>query len=80
MLTDPTPRLCEYCGARYRPRYPTQRFCRHWCRKQAMAAEGRAARRVWFDAGRPMLAEAPVAEPQRGELRKRFVETETDAA
>jgi hypothetical protein len=73
MLTGPTPRLCEYCGARYRPRYPTQRWCRRWCNKQAKAAEGRAARRTWWSAGRPMEQERPREEPERGTLRKRFV-------
>ena len=71
MLTDPTPRLCQYCGSRYRPRYPTQRWCRRWCRLKAQAAQGRAARRVWIEAGRPLLAERPVEEPQRGEVRRR---------
>jgi hypothetical protein len=73
MLTDPTPRLCEYCGARYRPRYPTQKWCRRWCRMQAKAAEGRAARRTWFEAGRPLPEEPVVEEPERHELRKRSV-------
>ena len=73
MLTDITRRVCEYCGGRYRPRYPTQRWCRHWCRKQAKAAEGRAARRTWFEAGRPMGQEPVVEEPERHEVQKRKV-------
>ena len=57
MLTDIRPRHCDYCGAKYRPRVDSQRYCRRWCRDQAKAAEGRAARRVWSEAGRPMLGE-----------------------
>jgi hypothetical protein len=34
-----------------------QRFCRRWCRKQAMALAGRAARRAWDDQGRPIQSE-----------------------
>jgi hypothetical protein len=45
---------CEYCGQVFRPRIEDQRFCRRWCRKQAMAIEGRAARRSWDDQGRPI--------------------------
>ena len=47
-------RRCEWCGEMYRPLTPDQRYCRKWCRKAAKAAEGRAARRVWWRAGRPM--------------------------
>jgi hypothetical protein len=54
MLTDIRKRECEWCGQRYRPRVPDQRYCRAWCRARAKAAEGRAARRVWWQAGRPM--------------------------
>ena len=54
MLTDISQRYCEFCDTKYRPRYPTQRWCRRWCRMQAKAAEGRAARRAWWRAGRPM--------------------------
>ena len=57
MLTDIRPRNCAHCGARYRPRVPDQRYCRRWCRAQAKAAEGRAARWVWRKAGRPMQIE-----------------------
>ena len=46
-------RLCKYCGERYRPRVEEQVYCGRWCRMQAKAAEGRAARRVWRRAGRP---------------------------
>lgn len=73
MLTDISKRPCEYCGTNYRPRWPDQRFCRRWCRMKGKAAEGRAARRTWVEAGRPMLAERPREEPERHELRKRFV-------
>jgi len=57
MLTDIRPRYCEFCGAKYRPRVDSQRYCRRWCRLKAKAAEGRAARRVWWRAGRPMMVE-----------------------
>ena len=50
-------RECEWCGTRYRPRVPDHRYCRATCRLQAKAAEGRAARRVWWRAGRPMQIE-----------------------
>ena len=50
-------RSCEYCGQVYRPRVEDQRWCRRWCRKQAMALAGRAARRAWIEAGRPVQAE-----------------------
>lgn len=46
-------RVCKWCGERYRPRVEEQVYCGRWCRMQAKAAEGRAARRVWRDAGRP---------------------------
>jgi hypothetical protein len=54
MLTYIRPRFCDHCGAKFRPRVDAQRYCRRWCRAQAKAAEGRAARRVWWQAGRPM--------------------------
>jgi len=54
MLTDIRKRPCDHCGEMFRPRYPTQRFCRRWCRLQGKAAEARAARRTWWKAGRPM--------------------------
>jgi hypothetical protein len=57
MLTDIRPRNCAYSGAKYRPKVDDQRFCRRWCRMQGKAAEGRAARRVWWRAGRPMVEE-----------------------
>lgn len=47
-------RECSWCGQRFRPRVPDQKWCRATCRSQAKAAEGRAARRVWWRAGRPM--------------------------
>jgi hypothetical protein len=50
-------RICQYCRERYRPRVEDQRYCGRWCRMQAKAAEGRAARSVWRRAGRPSEAE-----------------------
>jgi hypothetical protein len=73
MLGDITKRRCDYCGARYRPRHPDQRYCRRWCRLKAQGAEARSARRVWIEAGRPMQPERPVQEPERHEVRKRGV-------
>jgi len=46
-------RECEWCGQFYRPRVPDQRFCGMECRQEGKAAEGRAARRPWWRAGRP---------------------------
>jgi hypothetical protein len=57
MLGFIEPRPCEYCGRMFRGRVLGQRFCRRWCRKQAMALAGRAARRSWDDQGRPIQAE-----------------------
>jgi hypothetical protein len=57
MLTDIRPRKCDHCGACFRPRVDSQRYCRSWCRREAKAAEGRAARRAWWRAGRPMEIE-----------------------
>jgi hypothetical protein len=51
------PRECEVCQRRYRPRSPDQRFCGFDCRMKGKAAEGRAARRLWVQAGRPREAE-----------------------
>jgi hypothetical protein len=48
-------RECKWCGQAFRPRVPDQRYCRLWCRTEAKAAEGRAARRVWWQAGRPKM-------------------------
>jgi hypothetical protein len=56
-LTDIRIRHCENCDGKFRPRVPDQRYCRRWCRLEAKAAEGRAARRVWWAAGRPMETE-----------------------
>jgi hypothetical protein len=56
-LTDIRPRHCEFCNASYRPKVDSQRFCRKWCRKQALALEGRAARRAWWRAGKPIEPE-----------------------
>ena len=50
-------RECVYCGKAFRPRVPDQRYCRPSCRAEAKAAEGRAARRLWREAGRPMQFE-----------------------
>lgn len=50
-------RECERCGKLYRPRTADQRFCGRWCRMKTKAAEGRAARRAWWQQGRPMPAD-----------------------
>lgn len=50
-------RPCAHCGKPFRPRVPDQRYCRPWCRAEAKAAEGGAARRLWREAGRPMQFE-----------------------
>ena len=72
MLTDISPRICDYCSAKYRPRVDSQRYCRRWCRLQAHAAEARAARRLWSEAGRPMLGEdQPRAMPQYEPIHQR---------
>lgn len=55
-------RECEWCGERYRPRVPDQRFCRPWCRQQAKAKEGRDARRAWWSLDRPMFEEQKTKE------------------
>ena len=49
--------ICDHCSRTFRPRVESQRYCRPWCRAQAKAAEGRAARRCWWGAGRPMQIE-----------------------
>jgi hypothetical protein len=73
MLTDITRISCAYYGQRYRPRYPTQRFCRRWCRLQGKLAEARSARRVWVGAGRPVFNDRPVVdEPDTREIYRRF--------
>jgi len=65
MLTDIRKRHCETCGELFRPRYPTQRWCRAWCRAQGKASEARAARRAWCDAGKPKETEEQRAAWQR---------------
>jgi hypothetical protein len=50
-------RECANCHGMFRPRVSGQRYCRTWCRVDAKAAEGRAARRAWWRAGRPMQFE-----------------------
>lgn len=47
-------RECDWCGGRFRPRVPDQRYCRLSCQLQAKAKEGRVARQIWVRAGRPM--------------------------
>jgi hypothetical protein len=64
-------RECEWCGEMYRPRVPDQRFCGMECRNAGKAAEGRAARKVWFDAGRPVFNEA-IGEPELKVANRRF--------
>lgn len=54
---------CDYCGTYFRPRVPDQRFCRAWCRRKFMALAGRAARRSWIAAGRPIPEELREAQP-----------------
>jgi len=65
MLTDIRKRHCETCGEMFRPKYPTQRWCRAWCRAQGKASEAPAARRSWCDAGRPKETEEQRAAWQR---------------
>jgi len=62
-LTDPTPKYCDYCGSKFRERYPGQRYCRPHCRNAGKAAEGRSARRVWNDVGRPVFDDRPEPKP-----------------
>ena len=69
-LTNPLPRYCDYCGSKFRQRYPTQRFCRPWCRNEGKAAEGRSARRSWWAQGRPMINEAVREEPKHSAWRR----------
>lgn len=59
MHFDHSRRNCDYCGQFFRPKVDAQRYCGQWCRMNAKAAEGRAARRVWRRAGRPMEDELP---------------------
>jgi hypothetical protein len=66
-------RECEWCRDLYRPRVPDQRFCCLSCRQEMKAAEGRAARRVWRAAGRPMIELTPVRlEEAEREAYRRF--------
>jgi hypothetical protein len=65
MLTDIRKRQCETCGEMFRPRYPTQRWCRAWCRAQGKASEARAARRSWCEAGKLKETEEQRAAWQR---------------
>jgi hypothetical protein len=58
-------RRCDYCGAMFRPRVPSQRYCRLWCHNKDKAAEGRAARRVWRERGRPMFDEREQEQQQQ---------------
>jgi hypothetical protein len=46
-------RVCRWCGERYRPLVPDQVYCRRHCRLEGKKADGRAARKVWREAGRP---------------------------
>jgi hypothetical protein len=62
---DVSKRQCHFCGASFRPRHPSQRYCRYWCSLNGKSAEGRAARRVWWRAGRPSETEV-----ENGEARK----------
>lgn len=59
-------RECEWCGTRYRPRVPEQRWCRLSCRRQWKAKEGRVSRRLWIRAGRPMQLAEDEQQQERG--------------
>jgi hypothetical protein len=48
-------RQCEQCHSMFRPRVPEQKWWGPYCRMKAKAAEGKAARRVWWANGRPTL-------------------------
>jgi hypothetical protein len=50
-------RLCFWCGQKYLPHVPDQKYCGPYCRNKAKALEAKSARRVWWRAGRPMLRE-----------------------
>jgi hypothetical protein len=58
-------RFCIYCGKPYRPHVADQRFCGPYCRANGKAAEGRAARRAWWAAGRPMFEETDVEQKRK---------------
>ena len=49
-------RCCDHCGGPLPDRFG-QRFCDADCRALGKAAEQRAARELWRQAGRPMLDE-----------------------
>ena len=48
---------CDNCGKPLIGARFGQRFCDRLCRLEGMAAEGRAARRAWDEAGRPMFCD-----------------------
>jgi hypothetical protein len=48
-------RICECCGRRYAPTYPTQRWCSPECRQDFRNAELQAARKLYARVGRPKL-------------------------
>ena len=48
-------RSCEVCGDAYRPHVSTQRYCSAYCRAQAQRREAKSARRLWVQAGRPII-------------------------
>jgi hypothetical protein len=48
---------CAYCARLYTQRWPNQKWCSPYCRRQGSALEGRAARRSWADQGRPIQPE-----------------------
>jgi hypothetical protein len=47
--------VCEVCKREYRPRAGDQRFCGPACRYEGKKLEAKSARRVWADAGRPLV-------------------------
>jgi hypothetical protein len=60
-------RICEECGREYEPSHPAQRWCDPTCRDEYRAAELRAARKMWAQAGKPkaVLEECRATEVQR---------------
>jgi hypothetical protein len=60
---------CQNCGETFIPRVAGQKYHTRACRMDAKAAEGRAARRLWEQAGRPLEC-SPVDEGQEPELRQ----------
>ena len=70
--TDRPAKTCQFCGEQFIPDRATQNYCNRECWHKAKAEESKAARRVWWNVGRPTLRELEEAGIDSAGARRRF--------